>query len=185
MKFLVIRGLPGSGRSTLAQQLAQGGMVLSLDQYLKQPPPGSDIFTSGHIGYAWAELYQAVAAQVAAATPRIIVETISVHLWEVRDLWRLAEAAGYAVDAAEPQTPWARDPKRCMEKTHLVVSRASMKRLVEDWEGPATRETVEQAMSPEERLQQMRWLASRADSVRTLEEQQNLERFVMENFSRR
>ena len=122
----IVRGYPGSGRTTLAAALARDSVLLSVDAYLRDRlpglSPGKDIFTTQTYGAAVTDLMQEAQRVFARQEQSLVVDTIAPRLWELRDLLRLSIEHGYQFDVIEPTTSWARDPKECARRTRIPSS---------------------------------------------------------------
>ena len=121
--MVLMRGLPGSGKSYAARALTDGvpgAVVFSTD----------DFFRTAHGGYAfeprllpeahaWNQRRAATAVQ--AGTPLIVIDNTNLMLWEMAPYAELAVRGGYAVELRVATTPWADDPAECARRcTHGV-----------------------------------------------------------------
>lgn len=121
-KILVLmRGLPGSGKSSLARQLLQRA---SLDpaQHLVS---ADDYFTDrfGNYNYDRAKISEAhrdcqnrVNAMMIRNFAPIIVDNTNIRLWEMEAFCVNAVDHGYIVQILEPTTYWAKNPEECMRR---------------------------------------------------------------------
>lgn len=182
--FHLIRGFPGSGKSTLAHSIGGTGTVLSIDNYLVDPlPDGEDIFTSLNMWRASALLKHDLEELLREGSPLVVVDTVCACLWEVKSYWLMAEREGYAVTVSTPETPWARNPQVCRAKTQHTVEEPSMRLLATTWEMPPTRERVMESASPEERLEQAKWLLCGVDDITDQSAINERLRYIFDNYT--
>uniref|UniRef100_A0A3B5L9C6 NEDD4 binding protein 2-like 2 n=1 Tax=Xiphophorus couchianus TaxID=32473 RepID=A0A3B5L9C6_9TELE len=86
--LILLRGLPGSGKTTLARELLStgpSGIILSTDDYFV-----SDAMHDG-------------------CSP-IIIDNTNLQAWEMKPYVKMALDRGYKVDFYEPETSWKFDP---------------------------------------------------------------------------
>ena len=100
--MIVMRGAPGSGKSSRAQELGKGGIVLGSDDFW-----GPDYaFDKGRIGEAHAWNQQRVVEAMQAGISPIVVDNTNSQSWEIRPYVELAEGFGYRLQIEEPKTDW-------------------------------------------------------------------------------
>ncbi|NXQ57699.1 N42L2 protein, partial [Anthoscopus minutus] len=110
--LLILRGLPGSGKSTLSRVLlGQGrdGIVLSTDDYFRQQYGYS--YNAAQLGDAheWNQK-RAKQAMEQGKSP-VIIDNTNTQAWEMKPYVEVALEKGYRVEFHEPDTWWKFDPE--------------------------------------------------------------------------
>jgi len=100
-QVIVLRGLPGSGKSTVAHKL--GGTVVSADD-LFETPEGYR-FDPGRIGEAHNACFRAFIEAVQAGEPLVVVDNTNTMVAEMAPYMLAAGAYGYEAKVLEVQVP--------------------------------------------------------------------------------
>ena len=146
----LVRGLPGSGRTTLARRIARSkAEVIASEDEL--PYPVSPVTP---IGMAQADALSVAAAANALSNgvPLIVVERVFHQAYTMRPFARLAKRHGYDVEIHVPDTDWAHDYEACLQHTRRAVERTDMERFWRHWELVGTIDELLESQSPGERL---------------------------------
>jgi predicted kinase len=133
--MIIMRGLPGSGKSTLVTKLLSDGpaFVCSAD----------DFFVDASGEYHWDPKRIHEAHQVTQARAKkyvelgmspIIVDNTNTMVWEARPYVENAVANGYAVEVLQPSTPWCFDPVELAKRNKHNVPEASIRKMLNRWE---------------------------------------------------
>ena len=122
-RLIIMQGVPGSGKSYLAERLAEEsdhtGKIFSTDNYFMQD--GQYTFNPKLLpkAHQWNQ-EQAVAA-MEQGYPLIIIDNTNTQAWEAKEYVKAALDAGYDITFQRSQTEWANDAEVCFEKnTHGV-----------------------------------------------------------------
>lgn len=121
--FFIMRGLPGSGKSTTVRAIKlqyKNALVVSADNYFSLED-GSYEFSKDRLSEAH-ENCRKVAEQAAKKGLRhVVVDNTNIMRWEMGEYFRLAGLYNYVVLLVEPRTPWAMDAAALAAKnTHGV-----------------------------------------------------------------
>jgi len=113
-KVILMKGIPGSGKSFLANQL--NGLVLSTDDLWMDRNEHSYLWDPE--GLKIAHELNKIKFRVACKRghPLIIVDNTNITQWERQPYIDIAEENGYAVEILEPKTDWRYDADVCYEK---------------------------------------------------------------------
>eukprot|EP00062_Callorhinchus_milii_P007052 gi/632948218/ref/XP_007889471.1/ PREDICTED: uncharacterized protein LOC103177205 isoform X2 [Callorhinchus milii] len=147
--LIFMRGLPGSGKTTLSQDiLAQNpsGVVLTTDDYFLRD--GSYWFNSSLLGEAH-EWNQERAKQIMdeGVTP-VIIDNTNIQAWEMKPYVEMAADRGYRVDFQEPDTWWKFDVSELEKRNKHRVPREKIIQMMERFEHPISSEIVLNSVEP-------------------------------------
>lgn len=144
--LIIMRGLPGSGKSTRAKSLATGGEIHSTDNFFMKG--GKYVYRPELISQAheWNEK-AAIAAMIQGVSP-VVIDNTNIKRRFVEPYVKVARQLGYEIQVAEPDSPWWKKYfKRDMtpsDKTKLVkelmahgshdVPESSIMKMLDQWE---------------------------------------------------
>jgi NEDD4-binding protein 2 len=138
-KLILMRGLPGSGKSTKAKQLVGNGQIFSTDDYWCMNEKGEYRFNIHKIGEAHKWNQRRSLAAMKAGVPIVVIDNTNTTIKELRSYTKhisLAAQLGYTVSIEEPETAWRFDLEELLKKgTHNVPKKtvqAMLDRYVRD-----------------------------------------------------
>lgn len=141
MRLVLMRGLPGSGKSHLAKQLAgDEGVVLSTDDFFMSG--GVYKFDPTKLGAHHGANQRRAEESMAMGVSPIVIDNTNVRLWEMRAYAQAAIAHGYEIEFAAPTTEWAWNPAECAKRNAHGVPLAAIERMAQAFEPDATVEKV-------------------------------------------
>lgn len=145
-----MRGLPGSGKSTMAHKLAgDDGVVFSTDEYFIEN--GEYHFDSTKLKEAHLWNQDRAREAMEQGKPLIIVDNCNVRFWEAKKYVRVGYENGYDIQFQEPDTYWSRIPEACANKTTKRVPLAIIQRMHDDWDHEPTINKVLESYAPWEK----------------------------------
>ncbi|XP_032079865.1 NEDD4-binding protein 2 isoform X2 [Thamnophis elegans] len=142
--LVLLRGLPGSGKSYLARVLLEdncGGIILSTDDYFCQKNGhyqfDADCLADAH-EWNWKRAKDAFEKRI---TP-IIIDNTNTQAWEMKPYIALSQQHKYKVIFREPDTWWKFKPKELERRNVHGVSKEKIKRMLERYEHCLTANSV-------------------------------------------
>ena len=124
LRLYVIRGLPGSGKSSLAKELIiDHGKVFSADDYFERS--GQYIFNPAKLPEAHDECRENVRKAMESKCPKIAIHNTFSKRWEAEPYFALAKKFGYSVSVIECQSNFG--------NIHNVPNDKILK-MIERWE---------------------------------------------------
>lgn len=150
--LIIMRGLPGSGKTHLAKQLVNM-MVGPNNSYKAHIFSTDDFFMVRgqyqHDKYRLSEAHEWNHNRVAEATKMgvspVIVDNTNVELWEMEPYLKFGVRNGYIIEVMEPTTPWAKKINQLAKKNTHNVPLASLKRMSENYCLNITGESLKKA----------------------------------------
>ncbi|KAL3879118.1 hypothetical protein ACJMK2_031430 [Sinanodonta woodiana] len=138
--LIILRGLPGSGKTTLARILNLDGMVLSSDDFFVQ----GDKYEFDRTRLA--EIHQKnkdrAKAEMRKGTNPIIIDNTNTQSWEIKPYITMGVHHGYHVEIWEPDTPWRYNPKECAKHNNHGVSVEQIRRMLDRYQHNLTMESI-------------------------------------------
>lgn len=128
MKALIIlRGLPGAGKTTLANILSEDGKypVISIDDYFTDKD-GRYQFIHSENHKAYAQCLSNTESAMMRGVSKIILHNVFSLEWEMEPYFKMAEEKGYAVFVATIEN-------RHKGANHHFVSDAQIKKMAEKY----------------------------------------------------
>uniref|UniRef100_A0A8B9PYY5 NEDD4-binding protein 2-like 2 n=2 Tax=Apteryx owenii TaxID=8824 RepID=A0A8B9PYY5_APTOW len=133
--LLILRGLPGSGKSTLSRFLLGqncDGIVFSTDDYFRQQDGYT--YNAAQLGDAhdWNQK-RAKQAMEQGKSP-IIIDNTNTQAWEMKPYVEMALEKGYGVEFREPDTWWKFDLEELEKRNKHGVTREKIAQMLERYE---------------------------------------------------
>ncbi len=146
-RLVIMRGLPGSGKTTLAQKITNNyGVVYSSDDYFMED--GEYKFQAKKLKDAHLWNQQRTKGAMEKEESLIVVDNCNVRKWESKPYVKLANEHGYTVEFMEVDTPWNRDLEELIKHNTHGVPKKFIKRMLDSWEDDFTIENVLNSKAP-------------------------------------
>lgn len=147
LRLILMRGLPGSGKSHLAKQLAgEEGVVLSTDDFFMID--GVYRFDPVKLGTHHAANQRRAVECLESEVGVVVIDNTNIRLWEMRPYVKAALSHGYSVVFSTPTTPWAWNVSACARRNAHGVPLESIQRMAQAFEPDATVEKVMASFRP-------------------------------------
>ena len=150
-KLYIMRGLPGSGKSTKAKELSgNSGQVFSTDDYFSMS--GEYNWFANLLGKAHKWNSRRCKYAIESGISPVVIDNTNVtmkDLRSLRDVIELARECGYDVEIAEPNTEWRFDVNELDKRNTHNVPREVIERKVNEYVHDVT---VEDIMSGEDKV---------------------------------
>lgn len=139
--FIIMRGVPGSGKTYLSKQLVDMLLGAELINYATHIFSADDFFIVRGI-YRYnkykiteAHVWNKNKVHVAAfhGVSPIIVDNTNIELWEMEVYAKEAVSNGYIIYVVEPTTPWAKNAVDLAQKNVHGVSIGTIQRMLENY----------------------------------------------------
>ncbi|XP_068216199.1 NEDD4-binding protein 2-like [Palaemon carinicauda] len=131
---VLMRGLPGSGKSSLAREIkGYSGVVLSTDDYFVDKK-GRYIYEPSKISEAHSWNKNRARKMLREMKSPIIIDNTNLQAWEMKPYVQLALHNGYEIDILEPETPWKYAVKELAKKNSHGVPKEKIKEMLERYE---------------------------------------------------
>lgn len=151
--LILMRGVPGSGKSYLARKLVDMMVGGSHNNYRAHILTTDDFFMiRGQYQYDKFRLSEAHSwnQQRARNVLRmgmspVIIDNTNIELWEMEPYLREGVKNGYIIEVVEPTTPWAKKANILLRKNVHNVPLVSIKRMLENYRDGITGEILKNA----------------------------------------
>uniref|UniRef100_A0A8C5T5K9 NEDD4 binding protein 2 like 2 n=1 Tax=Malurus cyaneus samueli TaxID=2593467 RepID=A0A8C5T5K9_9PASS len=133
--LLILRGLPGSGKSTLSRILlgeSCDGIVLSTDDYFRQQDGYT--YNAAQLGDAHEWNQKRAKQAVEQGKSPVIIDNTNTQAWEMKPYVEVALEKGYRVEFHEPDTWWKFDPEELEKRNKHGVTREKIAQMLERYE---------------------------------------------------
>jgi len=145
--LIILRGLPGSGKTYLAKQLtAQNGIVLSTDDYFME----NGVYKFNPKKLKEAHLWNQQRAKEAMENGEslIVIDNCNIRKWEAKPYSKAGQLYGYTITFQSVESPWKFHLDELMRRTSHGVPRNIVERMIDQWETDFTLENVLNSRAP-------------------------------------
>ncbi|KAK7111636.1 2',3'-cyclic-nucleotide 3'-phosphodiesterase-like [Littorina saxatilis] len=129
--FFIMRGLPGSGKSTLVRAITEAyisSIVCSADDYFFQD--GEYKFDASCLSSAHEACQNRAKAACNECVSPVLVDNTNVRRWEMKFYLELASHRNYVVIPLQPKTPWRWNAVELADRNKHGVDVETLKRKV-------------------------------------------------------
>ncbi|XP_038261536.1 NEDD4-binding protein 2-like 1 isoform X1 [Dermochelys coriacea] len=139
-RLYLLRGLPGSGKTTRARQLKRefpGAVILSTDDFFFTED-GTYVFS--HDCLEEAHLWNQKRAHKAMKNGKspVIIDNTNIHAWEMKPYVIMARENNYEVIFQEPDTHWKFNVRELARRNNHGVPREKIQRMKDQYEHDIT-----------------------------------------------
>ena len=144
-----MRGLPGSGKSTKARQLAGEDVdIFSTDDFFINPDSGKYEFNPKLLGQHHAANVRRTEEAMKNGVSPVVVDNTNTQFFEMKQYVKLAQQYGYSVDFHEPDTSWAWDVAELAKRNTHGVPDFAIQKMKDRWQKNPTVEDVLKSKAP-------------------------------------
>ncbi|KAJ8723402.1 hypothetical protein PYW08_003314 [Mythimna loreyi] len=144
--LILMRGVPGSGKSYLARQLVDMMIGASPNNYKTHILTTDDYFmVRGQYQYDKYKLSEAhswnhnrARNAITAGLSPVIIDNTNIELWEMEPYLREGVKNGYIIQVVEPKTPWAKKASQLVRKNVHNVPIVNIKRMLDNYRDGVT-----------------------------------------------
>ena len=156
--LIILRGLPGSGKTTFARNLCNQSTNLNIHKpeicssdYYFEKDDGTYEYNPKDVGasHRWAQ--SELSAMIEDGVSYIILDNINSQSWEAKRYVEPAINNGYHVEIVQILSPWCKNleelEKRCISNGHNV-SLESIKKIAKRWHKTFTIDSIMNSTGP-------------------------------------
>ena len=139
--MVILRGLPGSGKSYLARDIVRstvGGdfsqYIFSTDDFFSKNGRGIYKFDPTKLPEAHTYNQERVLKALREGRSPIIIDNTNTQCWEMKFYAAMAVQYGYFIEVLEPETPWASNLNQLEKRNVHSVSKETLQRMLDRYE---------------------------------------------------
>lgn len=130
--LIIMRGLPGSGKSSKAKTLGIGGVVYSTDDFFDVD--GKYMFDPTKLKeYHEKNQHRTELAMRKGVTP-IVIDNTNIMADHMKPYVKLGDMYGYKISIEYPETDWAWDADQLASKNTHGVPKNSIQRMLDNFQ---------------------------------------------------
>lgn len=131
-KLIILRGLPGSGKSRIAKRLVGNGVIHSTDNYLSKK--GKYEFDHDNIArYHRFNLIDSIRSMKKGISP-IIIDNTNIMAFHCMNYVEQGKIYGYEIEVIEADTPWVFDVEELVKRNSHGVPRDTIIDMLQKYE---------------------------------------------------
>lgn len=148
--LILMRGVPGSGKSYLAKKIVAATISTSLVDYKTHICSTDDYFESGGVyifdkqrlseAHDWNQ--RRVRNALHQGLSPVIVDNTNVETWEMEPYLRDGVRNGYLIEVMEPNTPWAKKYNQLVMRNSHNVPPHTIRKMLNNFEEGVTGESL-------------------------------------------
>lgn len=132
--LIILRGLPGSGKSEKAKQLVGNGIIHSTDNFFIKN--GRYVFDSDNVGkFHYFNLMNSIRSMQRGISP-IIIDNTNIMAFYCASYVDQGKMYGYEIIIIEPDTSWAFDVEELVKRNKHGAPRETILEMLEQYEEP-------------------------------------------------